>query len=227
VSSATAKMALMTEPTEITFSDHIRTNVEFLEQRSRDAAQQEMDRSQSLDQKTAGVIAAALVLVAAGVAFASQISGIHVGSGARTLWAVIVVVTLVLLLASLAFATAAIRPQAYRVVIHINALDRWPTSRFLDRDPTRVRGELMQASIGAVREARPINKKKGDLLAVAFGFFAAAIVSIVILGSVVAVRLAEAPAHHVSRRQQPATKRIGAGRSSTHAGIRRSVGAGG
>lgn len=213
-------MASMTEPAEITFSDDIRTNVEFLEQRSRDAAQQEMDRSQTLDQKTAGLIAAALVLVAAGVALASQISDIHVGYGARTLWAVIVVVTLVLLLASLAFATAAIWPQAYRVVIHINALDRWPTSRFLDRDRTRVRGELMQASIAAVREARPINKKKGDLLAVAFGFFAAAIVSIVILGSVVAIRLAEAPQGHVSRRQQPAAKRIRARGSSAHAGIR-------
>lgn len=198
----------MTEPAEITFSDDIRTNVEFLEQRSRDAAQQEMDRSQTLDQKTAGLIAAALVLVAAGVAFASQISGIHVGSGARTLWAVIVVVTL-----SCCSPRSHLRPLRYgrRPIGSSSILDRWPTSRFLDRDPTRVRGELMQASIGAVREARPINKKKGNLLAVAFGFFGAAIVSIVILGSVVAIRLAEAPKHHVSRREQPATKRIGAG----------------
>jgi sterol desaturase/sphingolipid hydroxylase (fatty acid hydroxylase superfamily) len=191
------------------FNDEIRANVDLLEQRARDAAQQEMDRSQTLDQKTAGLIAAALVLLAAGVAFASQINGVHVGGGARTLWAVIVVVTLILLLTSLVVATAAITPQAYRVVIHINVLDRWPTSRHLDRDPTRVRGELMQASIGAVRAARPINKKKADRLGVAFGFFAAAIVSIVILGSAVAIRLAESPEHHVPRRRQPAAKRVG------------------
>jgi hypothetical protein len=201
----------------LVFSEDISKNVELLEQRSRDAAQQEMDRSHTLDQKTAGLIAAALVLVAASVAFASRINDIHVGSGARMLWAVIVVVALVLLLASLGFATAAIRPQAYRVVIHIDELSRWPTSRFLDRDPIRVRGELMQASIGAVRNARPINKKKGDRLGIAFGFFVAAIIATVILGSAIVIRLVEVPKHHVSRRQQPAVKRIGPGGRSAQA----------
>jgi hypothetical protein len=62
----------MTEPAEITFSDDICSNVELLEQRAADAAQQEMDRSQTLDQKSAGLIAAAVVLVAAGVAGASE-----------------------------------------------------------------------------------------------------------------------------------------------------------
>jgi hypothetical protein len=189
------------------FSESIRANVELLEQRSRDAAQQEMDRSHTLDQKTAGLIAAALILVAAGVAFASRINDIHVGSGARTLWAAIIVLALVLLVAALGFATAAIRPQAYRVVIHINELNRWPTSRFLDRDPTRVRGELTRANIGAVREARPINKKKGDRLGIAFGFFAAAIVATVFLGSAVAIRVVESPKSHVPRRQPPAIRR--------------------
>jgi hypothetical protein len=208
----------MTEPAEVTFSDDICANVELLEQRSADIAQQEMDRSQTLDQKSAGLIAAALVLVAASVALASSIGDIHVGTGARGLWAAIVVVALILLLASLGYATAAIRPQAYRVVIHIDELDRWPTPQVLDRDPTRVRGELMQANIAAVRNARPINKKKGDRLGIAFGFFAAAIISIVILGSAIAVRLAETPRHHVPRRRHPATQRLGPGRSGTHTG---------
>lgn len=208
----------MTEPTEVTFSDNIRANVELLEQRSADIAQQEMDRSQTLDQKSAGLIAAALVLVAAGVALASGIGDIHVGTGARGLWAAIVVVALILLLASLGYATAAIRPQAYRVVIHIAELDRWPTPQVLDRDTTRVRGELMQANIAAVRNARPINKKKGDRLGIAFGFFAAAIISIVILGSAVAVRLAETSKHHVPQRRHPATQRLAPGRSGTHTG---------
>ena len=207
----------MTEPAEVTFSDNIRANVELLEQRSADIAQQEMDRSQTLDQKSAGLIAAALVLVAAGVALASGIGDIHVGTGARGLWAAIVVVALILLLASLGYATAAIRPQAYRVVIHIDELDRWPTPQALDRDTTRVRGELMQANIAAVRNARPINKKKGDRLGIAFGFFAAAIISIVILGSTVAVRLAETPKHHVPQRH-PATQRLAPRRSGTHTG---------
>ncbi len=208
----------MTEPTEVTFSDDVCANVELLEQRSGDIAQQEMDRSQTLDQKSAGLIAAALVLVAAGVALASGISDIHVGSGARGLGAAIVVVALILLLASLGYATAAIRPQAYRVVIHIDELDRWPTPQVLDRDPTRVRGELMQANIAAVRNARPINKKKGDRLGIAFGFFAAAIIAIVILGSAVAVRLAETPKHHVPPRRHPAAQRLGPGRRGTRAG---------
>lgn len=218
MSSANAKIVSMTEPTEVTFSDNIRANVELLEQRSADIAQQEMDRSQTLDQKSAGLIAAALVLVAAGVALASGIGDIHVGTGARGLWAAIVVVALILLLASLGYATAAIRPQAYRVVIHIAELDRWPTPQVLDRDTTRVRGELMQANIAAVRNARPINKKKGDRLGIAFGFFAAAIISIVILGSAVAVRLAETSKHHVPQRRHPATQRLAPGRSGTHTG---------
>jgi hypothetical protein len=208
----------MTEPAEVTFSNDICANIEHLERRSADIAQQEMDRSQTLDQKSAGLIAAALVLVAASVALASSIGDIHVGTGARGLWAAIVVVALILLLASLGYATAAIRPQAYRVVIHIDELDRWPTPQVLDRNPTRVRGELMQANIAAVRNARPINKKKGDRLGIAFGFFAAAIISIVILGSTIAVRLAETPRHHVPRRRRPATQRLGPGRSGTHTG---------
>jgi hypothetical protein len=48
----------------------------------------------------------------------------------------------------------------------------------------------MRANIAAVRNARSINRKKGDRLAIGFGFFAAAIISIVILGAAAAIRLA-------------------------------------
>ncbi|MGB0094849.1 MAG: hypothetical protein WBP81_20235 [Solirubrobacteraceae bacterium] len=183
----------------IDFEPNIRANVDLLEPRAKDIAQQEVDRSQALDQKTAGLIAAALVLVVAGVAFASRIADLQAGSGARTLWVVIIGASLILLLVSLGFATAAIRPQAFRTVIHIDELDRWATPRFLDRAPTQVRGEIMRAHVAAVRAARSINKRKGDRLALAFGFFAAAIIATVVLGVAVAIRLAEPPHHHVSR----------------------------
>jgi hypothetical protein len=203
------------------FKPDVRANVDLLEPRARNIAQQEMDRSQALDQKTAGLIAAALVLVAAGVAFASRIADLHAGPGARTLWAVIIGTALILLLVSLGFATSAIRPQAFRTVIHLDELDRWATPRFLERAPTQVRGELMQAHVAAVRAARSINKRKGDRLAAAFGFFAAAIIATVVLGLAVAIRLAENPHHHVSGRQQHAIKQPAAG-ASAGGGIQRS-----
>lgn len=182
----------------MTYSGNVRDNVGFLEGRARDAALQEVDRAQALDQKATGLIAAALVLLAAGVAFTKGIQDLHAGSGAKTLWAVIFVFALVMLLVTLCVATSAIWPQTYRIVIGLSELGRWPTARYLDRDATTVRGELMRASLGAVTKARPINKKKADRLVVAFGFFAAAIVSIVILGGAVAIRLAQT-SHHQQR----------------------------
>jgi hypothetical protein len=183
----------------VAYSPHITANVEFLEQRARDEAQKEMDRSRSLDQKAAGLIAAALVLVAAGVAFASHMSELHAGADARRWWGIVFVVSEVLLLASLAVATAAIRPKTYKIVISTQELEKWNTSRRLDRDPTTIRGEMMQGSIAAVRDARPINDQKGRELGVAFGVFAAAIVSIVTLSSAVAIRLTQVSKHNATQ----------------------------
>jgi hypothetical protein len=198
----------------MTYTDGIRHNVEFLEGRARDAAQQEVDRAQALDQKSAALIAAALVLLAAGVAFTKGIQDLHAGSGAKTLWVVVVGFGLVMLLVALCVATWAIWPQTYRVVIGLPELEKWPTPRYLDRDATTVRGELMRASLGAVREARPVNKKKADRLVVAFGFFAAAIVAIVVLGGAVAIRLSETSHEHhrdvhVTGRRNPTDARTG------------------
>jgi hypothetical protein len=128
----------------VEFNEAITKNVELLEPRARALAQDEISRAQALDQKTTGLIAAALVLVAAGVAFASHLNEVSAGTGARTLWGVLIVVLLVLLLASLGFATAVMHPQPFRVAIHKDELEKWATPRFLDRDPTRVLGELMQ-----------------------------------------------------------------------------------
>lgn len=208
------------------YSNDIRDNVDHLEQRAQDAAQQEMERATTLDQKSAGLFAGALVMIAAGIAFVANLDGIHVGSGAKTLWAILLILALALALISLGLATAAIIPRAYRVVIHIDELSRWPTPRFLDRDPTTVRGELMMASLGAVEEARPINKTKGNFLGFAFGFFAAAVLATVILASAVALRLAERSKDHVPSRRHAAAKSVGTtgagatGRASTRTNTR-------
>lgn len=200
------------------FNEAITKNVEVLEQRARAIAQDEMSRAQALDQKTAGLIAAALVLVAAAVAFASHLNEIPAGAGARTLWGVLIVVVLVLLLASLGFATAVMHPQPFRVAIHKDELDKWATPRFLDRDPIRVLGELMQASVSAIGEAREVNRTKGDRLAVAVRCFAAAVIATVALGSAVGVHLATTKAHE-TRRRHPAIRTGGPGRAG-HSGPR-------
>jgi len=174
----------------MSFNDNVRANVELLEARAREAALQEVDRATGIDQKATALIAAGLVLVAAGVAFATAIGSAHVGNGARLLWALLLVVALVLILAALGLATAAVRPRVFRIVLHMNVLNKWASTRYLDRDPTRVRGELMQGSVSAVREARKVNKTKADRLLAAFAFFAAAILAIVGLGSAVALRMA-------------------------------------
>jgi hypothetical protein len=136
----------------VEFNEAITKNVEVLEPRARALAQDEISRGHALDQKTTGLIAAALVLVAAGVAFASHLNEVSAGTGARTLWGVLIVVLLVLLLVSLGFATAVMHPPPFRVAIHKDELEKWATPRFLDRDPTRVLGELMQASVSAISE---------------------------------------------------------------------------
>lgn len=175
-------------------------NVTFLQERACEAAQQEVDRGNSIDQKAAGLTAAALVLLAAGVAFVASIDGLHAGSGAKTLWAVLVILVLVLLLLSLGFATGSLWPRAYRIVIKLTEMERWPTPRYLDRSAMMIQGEMLRANLGAIREARPVNKKKADRLVWAFGFFSAAIVGIVILASAVVIRLAEPTHQHDSRR---------------------------
>ncbi len=73
------------------FNEAITKNVEVLEPRARALTQDEISRAQALDQKTPSLIAAALVLVAAGVAFASHLNEVSAGTGARTLWGVLIV----------------------------------------------------------------------------------------------------------------------------------------
>ncbi|MGO9761397.1 MAG: hypothetical protein ACLP1Q_09100 [Solirubrobacteraceae bacterium] len=186
------------------YSKEVEANVAFLEERAREAAQHESERSSALDQKTAGLIAAALVLLAAGVAFIANLDERHVGHGAKTFWTVLIVAVLVLLLASLIAGTWAISPRSYKSV-HMDELNRWPLLSFLDRDPTAVRGEMLRAGVAITREARPINETKANRLTGACVLFGTAIVCIVVLASAVAIRLSDQPHHktHVIERRHP------------------------
>jgi hypothetical protein len=185
-----------------TFSADISANVELLEGQAVGSAQQEIDRMNMLDQKASGLIAAGLVLVAAGVAFATGLDGLRGGSEAHSHWAMLLVFTLACLFISIACATYASRPQPAHIVIDMKELERWGTSAFLDRNPTIVRGELMQAGVAAVGAARVINAKKGNWLRAAFASFGVAIIATVVLGSAVAIRAAESPKQKCS----PTTK---------------------
>jgi hypothetical protein len=194
------------------FSKDVDANVAFLEECAREAAQHESERSSALDQKTAGLIAAALVLLAAGVAFIADLGELHAGHGAKMFWAVLIVVALVLLLASLIAGTWAIWPRTYKSV-HMDVMNRWPLLSFLDRDPTVVRGEMLRAGVAATREARPINERKANRLIGACAFFGTAIVCIVALASSVAIRLSTQPHHEthaIERRHPKHPRRAGA-----------------
>lgn len=186
------------------YSNEVTKNVDLLDQRAFELAKQEMERAQSIDQKAAGVIAAAIVLIPAGVLFATSIDSLHGGHGARVLWAVLLGVVMVLLLIALGCATISIIPRAYRIVIHVDVLKLWGTHRNLNRDPTTVRGELMEASIHAVGGARDKNRTKAVWLGWAFGFFAAAIVATVVLAVAVGIHAAEPAKAHAST--GPATR---------------------
>jgi MFS family permease len=172
------------------FDPRIEANVETLEARAREFEKQEIERSRSIDQKTAALMAACLVVLGAAVAFAGRISDLGGGDGARTLWAVLLIAAMMFVVVALGFATSAIRPQTIATGIHIDELEQWPYEEKLASDPVAVRGELMAASIDAVREARAANRLKGRRLLTAFALFAAALVATLALGVSVAVRQA-------------------------------------
>src|SRR5580692_3856810 len=57
----------------VELSENFRANTTMLEARAREVAAQEVDRANGIDQKAAGLMAAGLALLAAGVAFAATI----------------------------------------------------------------------------------------------------------------------------------------------------------
>jgi hypothetical protein len=205
-------------------SQNLRANTATLDERAREIATQEVDRANGIDQKGAGFLAVGLALLAAGVAFASTIGASDVGQGARILWAVLLMLALLLILVSLGLAIAAVKPRVFRIALHIEELEQWPTVGYLDMDPTLVEGSLLLGSIDAIKAARSTNRIKADRLNWAFRVFAAAVVAIVILAGAVATRMTETSSHAAGRKRASVhtsvvhTKSVGSGSSKHHDG---------
>lgn len=170
------------------FSSEVAANVEFLGDRARQLADQEIERARALDTKAGGIVAGSIALIAAGAGFAAKIDDLAAGSGAKTLWAAELALTLVLLLLAGAFAVWALTPRAYRTVVAAHELLRWVTRAVLEQDPTNVRGSLLHADVRSVGHARDVNNLKARRMRYGFRCFAAALACIVALGVSVAVR---------------------------------------
>ena len=181
----------------------IEPNVRFLGERAREIVEQEVDRSRGLDQKAAGLIAAGLAGLAAGFTFALKLSELHGGSGAKILWAIALVGSLVLLLPALGFAVRAILPQAFRIAVAVDEMKTWVTPRFLETEPLDVGGELLFGSVIATEDARRINDAKARRLTRAFYFFAAALLCVIACGIAVAVHAAEYTGSYARHRTRP------------------------
>lgn len=165
----------------MSYSDSVIRNAEFLGERARDLAAQEVERGRGLDTKSAGMVAVSVALVAAAASFASGLGDLSGGSGAKTLWAVELGVASVALLVAGGLAVWAIAPRVVRTTVAYNELRRWPTPRVMEQPPTLNRGSILQADLHSVGHARSVNKRKAERLAYATWTFAVALLAIVCL----------------------------------------------
>lgn len=186
------------------FDPNVEQNVRFLGDRAREIVDQEVERARALDTKAAGLIAATLAGLAGGLTFVTKLPDLQGGSGAKTLWAFLLVLGLALLLPAGAFAVRAILPQAFRIAVHVDELSSWLTRRVLERDPTDVEGELLYGSVIAVKDARAINEAKAARITRAFYAFAAALLCVVACGASVAVHAAVYSEKNVVHLARPA-----------------------
>lgn len=170
------------------YSDHLRANTSLLGERADALNAQEVERSRGLDTKASGLLAVAVVLLAAAAGFAAQMPG--GGEGARTLWAIELGTTLLFLIAAGAYAASAIAPQSAYARIHLDELALWSTEKYLDQDPTLVRGALLNADLESVRLSRGVNARKANRLRRATLLFGGALASIVALTMSLAIHAA-------------------------------------
>jgi len=170
------------------YSEHLRTNTSHLGERADALNAQEVERSRGLDNKASGLLAVAVVLLAAAAGFAAQMP--EGGEGARALWTIEVGVTLLFLIAAGAYAVSAIAPQSAYARIHLDELTLWGTEEYLDRDPTVVRGALLNADLESVRLSRGVNARKASRLRRATLLLGGALTSIVALTMSLAVHSA-------------------------------------
>jgi len=197
-----------------TYADEVVANVEFLEARARELADQETDRARGLDGKATALLAVIVALIAASAAFAARMPDLAAGQDLRVLWAAEIGLALLFLLAAGGFAVAAVVPRAARTAIHIDELLRWRTEVYLMQDPALVKGSVLNASVHSIGHSRTVNTRKAKRLTVASMLFGAALVSIVALTITLA-------AHDATR--EPAQHPTG-DRTGTAAGKRHAVG---
>jgi hypothetical protein len=188
--------------------ENVSANVAFLEARSRELAEQEIDRARGLDGKATALLAVIVALVAAGVAFGARMPDIAAGHEARVLWAVEIGSALLLLLAAAGFAVAAVVPRAVRTAVHISEVRRWRSEPYLTQDTTVVQGILLNANVHSVGHSRVVNTRKAQRLKIASVLFGAAVISIVALAISLTVHDAtREPARHSA---SPGPSRSGA-----------------
>lgn len=205
------------------YSQNVVTNTEFFGERAREVVEQEIDRAKSLDTKAAAVIAASVALTGACGVFVLNLAELEgAGSGARTLWAAEIGLSLIALLVAGGLAVWAIAPMVVRSQVVYHELERWTTPSVLETEPTLNKGTLVNASLHSIGISRTANKKKTDRLlwsSIAFGVALAAIVAMVIS---VAVHSIESPPTQASEshgRSSQSTERS-AGRSGAGSGGR-------
>lgn len=170
------------------YSENLRVNTSLLGERADALNAQEVERSRGLDAKASGLLAVAVVLLAAAAGFAAQMPG--GGEGARALWAAELGTTLLFLIAAGACAVYAIAPQSAYARIHLDELALWGTEKYLDRDPIVVRGTLLNADLKSVRLSRGVNARKASRLRRATLLFGGALASIVALTMSLAIHAA-------------------------------------
>ena len=176
------------------YSDNVAANVEFLGDRARGLADQEMERARSLDTKAAGIVAASVALSGAGAAFVTRLAEVDAGSGARTLWAIELIAALVAAILAGGLAAWAIAPRVSRSSVHFREIKTWETPRVLEADPVFNQGKLLRAALHSVGLSRDVNRRKAQRLKRSSLALAVALASVVSLTISVAVHMASYPA---------------------------------
>lgn len=165
----------------VEYSENVSHNVDFLGDRARDLAADELDRSKTLDAKATALIAGCVALIAAGAAFASRLADVPGGEGAKLAWAIELAAALALIFVAAGLAVWALVPKAVRSAVGQTEVDTWANPRTLERAPTLVRGTMLRADAFSVGHARRVSQRKADRLRAASWVFAAALACIVTL----------------------------------------------
>lgn len=181
------------------YSDNVAANVGFLGDRARELADQEMERARSLDTKAGAIVAAGVGLIGVGVAFVTRLSEVDAGSGAKTLWAVELIMALLAALVAGGLAVWAIAPRVSRSSVHFREAQTWETPRALEADPIFNQGKLLRTAVHSIGLSREVNRRKAERLSWSSLALAVALASVVSLTVSVAVHTASYPATPKSR----------------------------